>query len=1060
MGVNGNRSPLTAARPFSSRRPMPAARLLRQIRDCRAALQLETCSDVELQQILNRCISPAAAADPERGLVESFAITDETIRRRLGCWRIFDPDFDRQEWAAYFQLAQSPEPAPAAADLDADEQVIVATLRRVLAALPSRYPWQIDLPAAFYQALACKDTHNRLQFHPSDEQLLAAIHLYRGQIVEMNAGEGKTVAAAFPAILHAHRGRAVHIHTANDYLAARDCQLLTPVYRSLGISAAALQSEMTDGERRAAYSQQIVYGALREFGFDFLRDNLKTAPADQVQGCLDVAIVDEADQALIDESHTPLIIAGEPLLPARVFDQAQKAVAILVERQTALAGDYLSQLEKEPPHGKTWPRLLALLLTAQPDNETRRRLVAAHPTAYRQAQALLYPEGNDHPDPALTADLYYVVDPAERFVTLTARGLAFLEARLGPLYTDSRHEDTYSYVASLPTRRRAGRFNLAYQVDQLLRAWTLLRKDVDYIIDADEVVLLDRYTGRPRPGTRYQDGLHPALEARAGITVHPDGETLARISAPGFARRYAHLSGMTGTAAAASDEFQRRYGRSVTVIPTVRPLRRRDLLSRVYANATERLDALVDAVAACWQIGQPVLVGVPTVAQSAQVSRRLTAAGLDHRLLNAVTGHSEVEIIRRAGEWGAVTVATNMAGRGADIILDPDLNDCIAAAALSLIRQRLTSIRQRLTSGESSVTARCPGPAETDLLAAALSADDTLACACRSRTELTVTRAVPLLPDQSAPPVPPDGPIEFGLGLYVLSVEFNESPRVSLQLQGRSGRQGQFGATRFLLAWDDPLLAYRGQRPAGLESCRQIDAAGRVYWEGKAVENYLRRWPEQAEGESATRRSIIQDYAAVADTHTDAYYQARQSVLTGAVSPISDAAALNAAMSRSVARHFPGLDTADYPRRFSRLAKEAQECYGMDIAELRGCPLDALSQAMSALLTARLDGIQSQLGASRFSELARRLWLQTGDELWKDYCTGLQALTIPSRLGQYGHKSAVADYIIHAADQWQQFQEDTVDRFLSQLLAFPLSGLTGQRAPASQLDERLSKLVS
>lgn len=1052
MGVNGNRSLLTAASSFSGRRPAPAARLLRQIRDCRAALQLETRSDSELRQILNRRIPPAAVADPERGLAESFAITDETIRRRLGCWRIFDPDFDRPEWDCYFRLAQSPEPAPSAADLDADEQVIVATLRRALAALPSRYPWQIDLPAAFYQALARKDTHNRLQFHASDEQLLAAIHLYRGQIVEMNAGEGKTVAAAFPAILHARRGRAVHIHTANDYLAARDCQLLTPVYRSLGISAAALQAEMTDGERRAAYGQQIVYGALREFGFDFLRDNLKTAPADQVQSRLDVAIVDEADQALIDESHTPLIIAGEPLLPARVFDQAQKAVALMVERQTALAGDYLSQLEKEPPHGKTWPRLLALLLTAQPDNEARRRLVAAHPAAYRQAQALLYSEGNDHPDPALTADLYYVVDPAERFVTLTARGLAFLEARLGPLYTGGRAGDTDTYVDSLLSRRRAGRFNLAHQVDQLLRAWTLLKKDVDYIIDEDEVVLLDRYTGRPRPDTRYQDGLHPALEARAGITIHPDGETLARISAPGFARRYAHLSGMTGTAAAASDEFQRRYGRSVTVIPTSRSLRRRDLPSRVYANGAERLDALVDAVTACRQIVQPVLVGVPTVAQSAQVSRRLTAAGLDHRLLNAFTGRAEVEIIRRAGEWGAVTVATNMAGRGADIILEPDLNARIAAAALSLIRQRLAS-------GESSVTVRCPGPAETDLLAAALSADDTLACARRSRTELTVTRATLPPPDQCAPPIAPGSPIEFGLGLYVISVEFNESPRVSLQLQGRSGRQGQFGATRFLLAWDDPLLAYRGQRPAGLESCRQIDTAGRVYWEGKSVENYLRRWPEQAERDSATRRSIIQDYAAVADAHTDAYYQTRQSVLTGAVSPTPDAAALNAAMSRSVARHFPGLDTADYPRRFSLLAKEAQECYGMDIAELRGCPLDALSQAMAALLSARLDGIQSQLGASRFSELARRLWLQTGDELWKDYCTGLQVLTIPSRLGQYGHKSAVADYIIHAADQWQQFQEDTVDRFLSQLLTFPLTGLTGQRSPADQLDERLSKLV-
>lgn len=1023
--------------------------LLYAIRRCRSAMDLANRSDGELRDGLKRIQITPNPADPESGIVETFAITEESIRRRLGYWRIFDPAFDRQNLERYCQLAQRPGSSTAAAGLDDDEQLIVDTLRRVQGELPARYGWDILLPAEFYQALSRKDTGNLLQFQPTDEQILAGLHLFRGKIVELNAGEGKTVAAVFPAVLHAWHGRPVQIATANDYLAARDCELLAPVYRSLGISVDNVLSSMVDGERRYAYGQQVVYGTLREFGFDFLRDGLKTAAAEQVQGKLDAIIIDEVDQALIDEARTPLIIAGAPLLNRQTLERANQAVSELVEAQADQAEECLDRLEREAPNGKTYAGLMARALLAQPDDDRLRRRAAAEPRAYRRALAVLYPDGADYPAPDLAEGLYCLVDRERRFVTLTAQGIAFLENRLGAFYDAGANPDAVRL-----SRQEARRVNLANQVYQLLRAYLLLKKDEDYIVAEEGIILLDRATGRPRPDSRYQEGLHPALEAKEGVAVNPECEALAQISVQGFANRYRHLAGMTGTAVDAAAEFRQLYSREVVALPTAHPLRRRDLPSRVYANRGEQLAAIAEAVRQGQAIGQPVLVGVQTVAQSELVSRSLWERGIEHKLLNAVTGHQEADIVRRAGSAGAVTVATNMAGRGTDIILESDLSRRIIANCLSLLRQRLGR-------EHSPVVVRCPTIAEADLLAAALSADSELICTrqCGNRVELVVSCAGS--PPDELPAVFPE-PLEFGLGLYVLSAAFSEAARVDWQLKGRSGRQGQFGATRFILSWDDSLLAYRGDRRPGFVDGQKTDAAGRVYFEGKAVERYLEQLQEAAERDAAARRSVQQDYAAIADAHTAAYYQARQELMTAADGFEAAIVMAQGAASRIVARYFPAGDNVDYAGRFSRLAKELRECYGSDAAGLYGAPLDALPGEIAELLTERLASRQGQLGGCRFSELARLLRLQSGDEVWKDYRAGLQALSVSSRLGGYGHKSAVADYIIHAAMAWQQFQGEWADLFLSRLCVFPLADLARETGPAplaAQLDERAAMLV-
>ena len=1036
---------------FAIGRSCPEHQLLYAIRRCRSVRDLANRSDGELRDGLKRIQVTLNPADPESGIVETFAISEESIRRRLGYWRIFDPAFDRQNLERYCQLAQWPGSSAAAAGLDDDEQLIVDTLRRVQGELPARYGWDILLPAEFYQALSRKDTGKLLQFQPTAEQILAGLHLFRGKIVELNAGEGKTVAAAFPAVLHAWHGRAVQIATANDYLAARDCELLAPVYRSLGISVDNVLSSMVDGERRYAYGQQVVYGTLREFGFDFLRDNLKTAAAEQVQGKLDTIIIDEVDQALIDEARTPLIIAGAPLLNRQTLERANQAVAELVARQEAVAGECLDLLERESPNCKTYAGWMARALLAQPDNDRLRRLAAAEPRAYRRALAALYPDGSDYPDPDLAEGLYCLVDRERRFVTLTAQGIAFLENRLGAFYDAGANPDDVHL-----SRQEARRVNLANQVYQLLRAYLLLKRDEDYIVADDGIILLDRATGRPRPDSRYQEGLHPALEAKEGVAVNPEGEALAQISVQGFANGYRHLAGMTGTAVDAAAEFRQLYSREVVALPTAHPLRRRDLPSRVYANQGEQLAAIAEAVRHCQAIGQPVLVGVQTVAQSELVSRSLWEGGIEHNLLNAVTGQREAEVVRRAGSAGAVTVATSMAGRGTDIILESELNRRIIANCLSLLRQRLG--RENRT-----VVVRCPTIAEADLLAAALSADSELVCARRygNRVELLVSRAG-LTPRSQSAAVSPE-PLEFGLGLYVISAAFSEAARIAWQLKGRSGRQGQFGATRFILSWDDPLLAYRGDRRPGFAGCQKTDATGRVYFEGKAVERYLEQLQEAAERDAAAWRSVQQDYAAIADAHTAAYYQARQELMTAADGFESAIAMAQDVASRIVARYFPDGDNVDYAGNFSQLAKELGECYGINVAGLYGAPLDALPGEIAALLTERLASRQRQVGGRRFSELARLLRLQSGDEVWKDYRAGLQALSVSSRLGGYGHKSAVADYIIHAAAAWRQFQGEWADLFLSRLCVFPLADLARETGPAPlavQLDERAAMLVS
>ena len=1011
-------------------------RILRRIRTLRSEQQVANWSDQELREAVGGLSDGSESSDslPEETLVLVFAVVDETIRRRLGLWKVFDlPDED-------------------------DEPTILDARRKLAASGRGRYPGSdLLLPAEFYQAVRRRkdvDTEG-LHFRPTDQQLQAGLHLYHGRIVEMAAGEGKTVAAAFPAALFGLIGRTVHVITANDYLAARDCELLAPVHHALGLTAGSVLDHMAGPERCVSYGSRIVYGTLREFAFDYLRDRLVMSPSEQIQGPLDVAIIDEADQTLLDEAATPLVIAGAPILSRRTIIRADRAVRELVAEQTRLAEESRHELERRVEGGHADDKsamLLGRAMLSQPDDEATRRLTAAHPRLRRRALSLVDTDGSGRPNPEVEEGLLCAVDAERGTISLLPEGVAFLEARLGDLYSASAVDpNTYG-----DSRRAVRRANLINQVHQLLRAHLLLRRGVEYVVDDDQVVLVDRDTGRPRPDTHYQDGLHPAVEAKEGVPIHPDHRNLGEISVPGFVQRYHRLAGLTGTAQAAADEFRRLYGLDVEVVADkrralVKHFGRRDLPCRVYAHPDDQLNAVVDEVRYCQKWGRPVLVANRTVSQSEIISQRLTHAGIIHRLLNASTNQDEANVVGEAGQPGAVTVATNMAGRGTDVLLSPGLDRRVLGRFVSLLEETMATNPE---GGAVEVRANTSG--EADLLARAIEANPQLS-ARRVGGDRLFVHLRGTAPAPTAPVA-----LEFGLGLHLVSTEFNDSPRVALQLQGRSGRRGAFGSTRSLLVRSDRWLA-------GLEYGRPTpDPAGRVCWEGPDLERQLRRRREAAQQDASSARALLLEYAAILDAHTDAYYRSRQETLVATPDRLgrrTQDAALSAAAGL-VDRHFPSLVADEYARRFEDLAMELRVRYGVDAEPAWGCPLTGLGGALAALMEQHLAERREKLGEARFDELARLLLLRAGDELWENHRADLWSMASASRLDSHGPKTAIAEYIIAAADAWHQFRDEVSSRFLAQMLHFPIVESTDppedSPEPLSQLavDPRLAELVS
>jgi preprotein translocase subunit SecA len=964
-------------------------------------------SDTDLTNTMTRLRSNRSNIAINRNLAEIIATISEVIDRRLGIWQIFDPEFNHSTLPDSVQACWR---AGETTSLDEDQQTIVDTLLLVNQESQVKRPWDISLPAEFYQAVRCGDTSGVLAFQATTEQLLAGLHLYRGNIVQMNAGEGKTAAGIFPAILHAMAGTSVHVITANDYLAARDADLLASVYRFLGFSVGAVLGYMEDDERRYNYQQAIVYSTMRELGFDHLRDNLKTTAASRVHRKLDAAIIDEADHGLIDEASTPMIISGAPLGTRSSMSKVKKAITQLITLQKGVTQGLADKINRSDTSLTHEFSVLCKLLLAEPNNDALEQHWRDNPRRYREIKAAI-----EQDQETLTSELYYVIDPDRRFVTLADKGRDYLTQILGPFYDGRSLEDSLEAVwrddhlplaarrkkaASISTRL-ARQYNLGNQVYQMLRAYLLLQRDVDYLVAENQLVLIDKGTGRPKPDAIYQHGLQPALEAKESLPPNPESETLAHITVEGFVKQYRSVCGMTGTAISSEDEFHQKYGIPVTVLPPTHALHRVDLGSRVYLNNIDKNIAIVEQVASSHDQGQPVLVGTLTVEQSQEISHLLFENNIPHNLLNAVNSDTEAQLIKNAGAFGAVTVATNMAGRGTDILLESDLDE--------KINQRNVQLTEDSLKNDNSGTQT----------------------------------------------------MEHSLGLRVIGTELNETPRIDLQLSGRSGRQGSLGVSQTFLSLEDRLLSLHVDGILKTSKCRYTDTSGRTYYSGDEIDRHILQVQRNVEGEAEVQRALVQDYASVLDHQTESFYRQRREIVdSGALDggPNIWARIAQEHASSLVSAHFQQVTLEEYHARFDNLVEEIQLDHDVDCSPLRGCDMNLLPQELGILLTSEMTALEHTLGAKEYAAVARALYLKTCDDLWKSHIVSLQDSISNQLLATSEHRSAVALYIRSSFQTWDGFWDRVNAEFLPRLLTF--SHDTGNPLPSIQVNEEVQTLIA
>ena len=526
---------------------------------------------------------------------------------------------------------------------------------------------------------------------PYDVQIVGGIILHRGNVAEMKTGEGKTLVAAFPIYLNALTGRGVHLITVNDYLAQRDAEWMGEIYKRLGLSVGYILNNMTPDQRRENYNCDITYGTNNEFGFDYLRDNMALQKEDQVQREYAYAIVDEVDSVLIDEARTPLIISGAVDAPVDTsFNDLRPLVQNLVRKQNSLVASIVSEAEELMNEGKDHDAGYKFLqaLRGMPKHPKVMKVFqeAGSKKLAHQVESEFMRDKKLH---EVDEDLFFSIEEKTHVIDITEKGRntlapdnpeVFIIPDLGEMLHDIDNnekipESEKGQEKDKAHQLHADRSGKIHNMTQLLRAYTLYEKDVEYVVQDGRVQIVDEFTGRILAGRRYSDGLHQALETKENVTVERETQTLATITIQNYFRMYDKLAGMTGTAATEAEEFGAIYNLDVLSIPTHRPVIRDDRDDLIFKTTREKYNAVVEEISRCHQTGQPTLVGTISVEVSELLSRMLKRNGIPHNVLNAKQHKGEAEIVARAGQRGAVTIATNMAGRGTDIKLGDGIKD-------------------------------------------------------------------------------------------------------------------------------------------------------------------------------------------------------------------------------------------------------------------------------------------------------------------------------------------------------------------------------------------------
>jgi preprotein translocase subunit SecA len=766
-----------------------------------------------------------------------------------------------------------------------------------------------------------------------DVQLIGGLVLHEGKIAEMRTGEGKTLVATLPSYLNALTGRGgVHVITVNDYLASRDAEWMGQIHRFLGLEVGCIQNDMDDFERQAAYAADITYGTNNEFGFDYLRDNMKFDLATCVQRGHYFAIVDEVDSILIDEARTPLIISGAS---DEATDKYYKADAII------------PQLKR-----------------------------------------------GEEKDKVKTGD--YVVDEKQHTAVLTEEGVDKAERLLGVgnLYDPSNME-------------------MLHCVEQALKAHTLYKRDHQYVVQDGEVIIVDDFTGRLMKGRRWSDGLHQAVEAKEGVKIEKENQTLATITLQNYFRLYEKLSGMTGTAETEAAEFHSTYKLDVVVIPTNQPMVRKDNSDVIYRTLPEKWDAVVEEIKECHENGQPTLVGTVSVENSELISRRLQKASIPHNVLNAKYHEREAEIVAQAGRRGAVTIATNMAGRGTDILLggNPEF----------LAREMLK--RQEVDPDEATDEQFEEALAQTKRIVEA------------EHKEV----------------------VGVG-GLHIIGTERHESRRIDNQLRGRAGRQGDPGSSRFFLSLEDDLMRiFAGDRVKAL--MQRLGMEKGVAIESKMVSKRIEGAQKSVEGRNFESRKHLLEYDDVMNKQRETIYGLRRQLMEEPDQRdylLGETGVARDLLSDLTKQYLnPEADPEDWD--VDNYVIQLKTIYDFD-ADAEGIDFDNSSsedidQSVWEKLKARYAEKEQQIGVEAMRTYERIIMLNIIDAQWKDHLLSIDHLKQGIGLVGYGQKDPLVEYKKQSFDLFQEML-DRIDQttirslFNLQVVAEqPPEALRQRRAP-------------
>jgi len=764
-----------------------------------------------------------------------------------------------------------------------------------------------------------------------DVQMIGGVVLHEGKIAEMRTGEGKTLVATLPAYLNALTGRGgVHVITVNDYLASRDAEWMGQIHRFLGLEVGCIQNDMDDFERQTAYAADITYGTNNEFGFDYLRDNMKFDLATCVQRGHYFAIVDEVDSILIDEARTPLIISGAS---DEATDKYYKADAII------------PQLKK-----------------------------------------------GEEVDGVKTGE--YLVDEKQHTAVLTEDGVDKAERLLGVgnLYDPSNME-------------------MLHCVEQALKAHTLYRLDHQYVVQEGEVIIVDDFTGRLMKGRRWSDGLHQAVEAKESVKIEKENQTLATITLQNYFRLYEKLGGMTGTAETEAAEFHSTYKLDVIVIPTNMPMVRKDASDMIFRTLPEKWNAVAEEIKECYEKGQPALVGTVSVENSELIARRLQKDGVPHNVLNAKHHEREAEIVAQAGRKGAVTIATNMAGRGTDILLggNPEF----------MAREFLK--KQEIDPDEAN----------------------------EEQWEHAVTQAKRIVEDEHKEVVSAGG-------LYIIGTERHESRRIDNQLRGRAGRQGDPGASRFFLSLEDDLMRiFAGDKVKAL--MQRLGMEEGVAIESKMVSKRIEGAQKSVEGRNFESRKHLLEYDDVMNRQRETIYGLRRQLME---QPDQREYLLG---DTGVARDLLADTTKQYLNPDVAPDDWDVENYKIQLFSIFDFDADAedldfhnagsaeIEQSIWELLKARYAEKEEQIGAEAMRTYERIIMLNIIDAQWKDHLLAIDHLKQGIGLVGYGQKDPLVEYKKESFDMFQAML-DRIDQHTIRSL-FNLQVVTEQAAP-EQLQQR------